>query len=502
MNERLFVLDGVFLTKKAIEYISAIPTESTLIIPKGVIDEINREASRNTAQGIALLSELEKIINIANNRNIKVTISEEKDSITIAREMNAILLTNDVIKSSISRLYGVNVILLQSDYNEKIPIENLFSENTMSIHLKEGAKPRAKVGLPGNWHFIELSDSVLTREEVTRIALEIIEAAKSRKDSFIEMDREDSTIIQLSNYRVIITRPPLSDGWEITAVRPVKKLKIEDYNLPPPLFDRLTKKAEGIIIAGAPGMGKTTFAQALAQYYSEMGKVVKTVESPRDMVLTNEITQLSKTKATSSELHDILLLSRPDYTIHDEMRDDQDFELYIDLRLAGIGMVGVLHANNPIDAIHRFLNRTDLGTIPNILDTVIFIDAGKVSKVYTLEMTVKLPSGMREADLARPVVEVKDFFEGKTEYEIYVFGEQTMIVPVKRAKENRQTLLANKLMAIVEGIIPDIAIETEDSDLVIKLPKKDINKLNKKISTKIKKFEKKYGIRIRYKVEE
>jgi len=125
--------------------------------------------------------------------------------------------------------------------------------------------------------FIELSDSVLTREEVTRIALEIIEAAKSRKDSFIEMDREDSTIIQLSNYRVIITRPPLSDGWEITAVRPVKKLKIEDYNLPPPLFDRLTKKAEGIIIAGAPGMGKTTFAQALAQYYSEMGKVVKTV---------------------------------------------------------------------------------------------------------------------------------------------------------------------------------------------------------------------------------
>jgi len=45
VNERLFVLDGVFLTKKAIEYISAIPTESTLIIPKGVIDEINREAS-------------------------------------------------------------------------------------------------------------------------------------------------------------------------------------------------------------------------------------------------------------------------------------------------------------------------------------------------------------------------------------------------------------------------------------------------------------------------
>jgi len=91
------------------------------------------------------------------------------------------------------------------------------------------------------------------------------------------------------------------------------------------------------------------------------------------------------------------------------------FKLYVDLRLAGVGMVGVVHATSPIDAIHRFVNRVDIGTIPNILDTIIFINSGNVSKVYTLEMTVKVPAGLKEADLARPVVEIKDLATGNTE---------------------------------------------------------------------------------------
>ena len=31
-------------------------------------------------------------------------------------------------------------------------------------------------------------------------------------------------------------------------------------------------------------MGKTTFAQALAEYYAYKNKIVKTVESPRDLI--------------------------------------------------------------------------------------------------------------------------------------------------------------------------------------------------------------------------
>ena len=59
-------------------------------------------------------------------------------------------------------------------------------------------------------------------------------------------------------------------------------------------------------------------------------------------------------------------------------------------------------------------------------------------------MLVKMPSGMLEADLARPVVEVRDFFTKKIEFEIYTYGEETTIVPVKEAR-------ANPLMKLAEG---------------------------------------------------
>jgi ATPase len=77
---------------------------------------------------------------------------------------------------------------------------------------------------------------------------------------------------------------------------------------------RIEEQAEGVLIAGAPGMGKSTFAQALAENYADKNKIVKTVEAPRDLVLPDSITQYAISHGTPQEIHDILLLSRPDYT--------------------------------------------------------------------------------------------------------------------------------------------------------------------------------------------
>lgn len=40
----------------------------------------------------------------------------------------------------------------------------------------------------------------------------------------------------------------------------------------------------------------------------------------------------------------------------------------------------------------------------------------------------KVPSGMKEADLARPVIEVRDFETGELKNEIYTYGEQTIVM--------------------------------------------------------------------------
>ena len=239
----------------------------------------------------------------------------------------------------------------------------------------------------------------------------------------------------------------MSDGWEITAVRPIKKLRLEDYKLPERILERINNKARGIIIGGETGSGKSTFAQAIAEEFSKSNKIVKTIESPRDLQVNDSITQYSKNFASDGEIHDIILLSRPDNILYDEMRDTPDFRLYTDLRLAGSNMIGVLHAAEAIDGIQRFIERIDTGMIPSVVDTIIFIEKGAIKKILTLKLLVKVPSGMQEADLARPVVEVRDLESEKLVYEIYSYGEQTVVIPVEESKRKSgiQKLAANEI---------------------------------------------------------
>jgi len=427
---------------------------------------------------------------------------EEVDAMLrdLALEWKAVLVTCDEVQAKAAEAMGIRVMLSKRGESVLASFEKYFSDkDVMSVHLKEGIVPLCKKGTPGKWKMIPLRDKPLTKEEVEMIEREIIERSRVSRDAFIEAERPGSTIIQLNHYRIVIARPPFSDGLEITIVKPIAKLRLEDYNLPRELIERFEKRAEGILIAGAPGMGKTTFAQALAEYYHRKGKIVKTMESPRDMQLPPEVTQYSKTYATSEEIHDVLLLSRPDYTVFDEMRDTKDFELYADLRLAGVGMIGVVHAASPIDAIQRFVGRVELGMIPSIIDTVIFIKNGTVEKVYELETVVKIPHGLREADLARPVVVVKDFLTGEPEYELYVFGERTFVVPVKRHLRGRGGKAKFSLEKALSKYIPpnDFEVSVGDNgEAYIFIAPEYLSSLSNKLMRRLKRIGKKLGIEL------
>jgi ATPase (PilT family) len=506
------ILNDLMLDKSALlfgvsKYLEKGIITGNVLIHKSLLAELERESNDGLVSAEIALDEVKKLKDITERILVNFEIvgddSKKGEANELSREYclekGCIIVTADETQKKICDAMGIQYNFLQP-LKQGLSFESFFDDETMSLHIKEDTVPRAKKGKPGNWKFVNLSDKPMLSTDVRMIANEIINAVRLIKGSFVEIERRGSLIIQLGNYRVVITRPPLSDGWEITITRPVVRKRLEDYNLDERLIKRLEERAEGIIIAGAPGMGKTTFAQALAEYYMRLGKIVKTIESPRDMHLPPEITQYSKNYAEIGELHDILILSRPDYTVYDEMRNDEDFKLYVDLRLAGVGMVGVVHATSPIDAIHRFVNRVDIGTIPNILDTIIFINSGNVSKVYTLEMTVKVPAGLKEADLARPVVEIKDLATGNTEYEIYVFGEQTMIVPV-----NRGITMSNmefKISKIVNNIIPNATVKYEDGEYVIVIPKEEIGKYNRKLVQRLKRLEKKNNIKIKIKLSD
>ena len=173
--------------------------------------------------------------------------------------------------------------------------------------------------------------------------------------------------------------------------------------------------------------------------------------------------------------------------------------MFADLRLSGIGLAGVVHATKPIDAMQRFVGRIELGVIPHIIDTVIFIKNGQVDKVLSLQMVVKVPSGMREEVLARPVVVVTDLETKKLEYELYSYGEETVVVPVQEtAKRKGIHDLATK--QIEQELLHEVSqVEVEmvsDHKCIVKVPEYDIAKLIGTQGMNIQDLEKRLGISI------
>ena len=321
--------------------------------------------------------------------------------------------------------------------------QDFFDEKTMSVHLRGHCRPLAKRGRPGDWQLEPINNQVMEPHYVDEIANNIIRMAKNDEKSFIEKNEPGVSVIQMRNYRIVICRPPFSNTYEVTAVRPLVSLTLKDYNLPKKMIDRLDV-AEGILVAGSPGAGKSTFISALTLFYLEKKKLVKTLESVRDLNVPPEVSQYAPLEGSLEKTSDILLLIRPDFTIFDEVRVEEDFKIFGDMRLAGVGLVGVVHASKAIDSVQRFIRRVELGVIPNVVDTVIFIQEGQVAEILALEMTVKKPTGFTDKDLSRPVIEVRDFLDGTLLYEIYNFGSDTIVAPVGKQKRRVKTPMPNR----------------------------------------------------------
>ena len=425
-----------------------------IVVPEAVVCELEHQANANRSEGHKGLKELQKLQQLQDegelaisfkgkrptNYDIKYAKSGEIDSIIrdVARSEMGTLLTNDKVQAETAKAQGIPVYFYKQEFELKpLSIEKYFDDETMSIHLKENVVPMAKKGTPGHISFVVLNEKVYNYNELKEIMDEILDKAKSDPKTYLESQKDGSFVVQSREFRISIAYPPFSEALEITIVRPVANISLDEYHLSDKLLERIRTNAEGILISGSPGAGKSTFVQAIAKYYSsELNKIVKTMESPRDLQLPDEITQYAPLEGSMENTADVLLLVRPDYTIYDELRKNHDFNIFADMRLAGVGMIGVVHATRPIDAIQRISSRVELGVIPSIVDTSIYIEDGEVKEVYDTKMTVKVPTGMKEADLARPVIEVRDFETGELKNEIYTYGEQTIVMDIDLVNKN------------------------------------------------------------------
>ena len=488
-----------------------------IVIPEAVVAELEAQANHGRDTGVKGLEELRRLSELAksgkieleyvgvrpNLDQIKLAGGGEIDAMIrdVALEIGASFITSDGTQFKVAQAMGIDVeyVRPQRDPIKQLSLEKYFTDDTLSIHLKEGTIPMAKRGKVGDFSLVRIAEKPLTERELRDISREIFDRVKVDPEGYIELEKIGATVIQLGPMRIAIAKPPFSDGLEITAVRPVAKVDFDSYKHSAMLKERLKESQRGLLIAGPPGSGKSTFAAGMAEYLFKCNYVVKTLESPRDLQVPPEITQYGPLEGSMEASADILLLVRPDYTIYDEIRKTKDFMVFADMRLAGVGMIGVVHANKPIDALQRLLGRVEMGMIPQVVDTVVFIEKGEVTRVHDVEFVVKVPAGMVEADLARPVIVVRDFETGIAEYEMYTYGEEIVVMPVTKAVKKPSWKLASReiekeLSHHVRGPV-DVEMLT-DSSAVIRVPHDEAARVIGKSGKNIEQIEKTLGMHI------
>ncbi|MFC7156342.1 PINc/VapC family ATPase [Halomarina halobia] len=494
--------------------------DATVYVPEAVVSELESQANSDREIGWQGLEELKRLADLAdegrirleyvgrrpNEEEIRRASAGEIDALIrdVASEYDATFVTSDIVQGEVARAKGLDVRYLEP-YDSavgELAVEPYFDEETMSVHLKTGMVPMAKRGTVGEMRYEAIADEELDDETMREYVHDIRNAVDVSDEGFTELSEPGMRIVQFRNYRIAIAEPPFSDGVEITAVRPVAKTSIGDYSHAEEMKERLLDQQRGVLIAGAPGAGKSTFAQAVAEFLADAGYSVKTMEKPRDLQVGPNITQYTELDGQMEKTADALLMVRPDYTIYDEVRKTSDFRTFSDMRLAGVGMVGVVHATRAIDALQRLVGRVELGMIPQVVDTVAYVEAGDLTTVYDVKTRVKVPAGLVEEDLARPVIVVSDHETGTPEYEIYTFNRQVVTVPLGDEEEERETGVGRIAKQEIEREIRSVARGHVQVDLqgqnraVVYVDEDDISYVIGKGGGRINQIEDRLGIDI------
>ncbi|MDU9376441.1 hypothetical protein McpSp1_10580 [Methanocorpusculaceae archaeon Sp1] len=471
---------------------------ATIIIPEAVFAELEAQANQGREIGFSGLAELQKLCRLKDEGlinleyvgqrprldQVKLAGGGEIDSMIrdVAITHKATFITSDYVQAEVARAKGINVIFLRPEVTDNFSpllIDEFFDENTFAVYLKERVAPYARKGNIRESRLATIRETPSTEHELRAIAQECLERAKRHPDGFVEVEMPGVTVSQIGSMRITTTRPPFSDGIEITIVRPTREVSFDSYNYAAALKERLNIGNGGMLIVGTPGSGKSTLEQNIATYLSGENYIVKTIESPRDLMVPDKITQYTALDGSIAATGEVLTLLRPDYVIFDEMRRSEELAVFADLRLSGIRVIGGLHARSAPDALIRLASLVDLNLIPQIVATVVFVKEGDITDLYSVSTVFGVPAALERIGdpQVRPIVRFTNIITGVIAAEAFRYeGEvtvtsgggvhpaETVSAPAQSAKPQTKVVNAPAVAASAAAPAKEIADDDYDGD--------------------------------------
>ena len=139
-----------------------------VIIPEFVVEELRAQASKGREIGFKGLEEMKRLREL-HGKGIEIVKTGRRQTyeeiqlakygridaliMDIARDQGATIYTADYVQALVAEAEGIRTRYFKSyEKKLKIKLQEMLTDDTMSLHLKEGTLPLAKRGKPGNFH--------------------------------------------------------------------------------------------------------------------------------------------------------------------------------------------------------------------------------------------------------------------------------------------------------------------------------------------------------------
>jgi len=418
-------------------------SEGELIIPLAVVDELQAQASRGKDVGLRGLEELRRIRALAEERGLAIRFSGERPSledIKLARSGRIDALIRDVARSEGGRLYTSDYVQALIAEAEGIPVEYIepyerveefsfkkyLKPNVLSLYLRIGAPPLARILEAGEIRVVRLGDEPCGEEELNRILEELMAAVRVREEADVAMLRPEAMVIETGEFRISLAKPPFSNNLEAVIHRNPLDL-IPEESIVDPIVGECLEERRGILALNLEKLYTHPIAERIAEKLQGRGLIARIMGHARRAASTP--LYYGPIEGDLEKAVDYVLASGPDYVIFEEIRRQRDFKLIKELRDSGLGVLAFLASGSLRLGVGRVLESIRLTALPELFDEIMLLDGRGVSEVYSLAVSVRRRRELGGEAEPVPIVEVVRSGTGVKAYEVYEVNGLPVVRP-------------------------------------------------------------------------